>query len=225
MNSERELFRSIYTSYRPVLLMVAAKKNIPVDDRDDIVQDTFVKFFKYYNPEWNESQIKGMLVKILNWCYVDSLRRQSCRPVTYIDPARIESGEILAVATEKHDPQNMILKAEENQNVVDALSKIKPELSEAIVKLAIQERPVSEVSEELGVSEGTCRTRLSRGRSQMREIVYGNDFKDRKSGGKGNDRKSANPKPEKKFSGLKRFCGKDEKSARPPDSSGLPDRI
>lgn len=175
MNSENEVFRSIYTCYRPVLLMVAAKKSIPADDRDDVVQDTFVKFFKYYQSDWSERKIGWMLIKFLDWCYVDSIRRQNCRPITYMDPAQIESGVILSVVTEKNDPQNMILKAEENQDVVDALKKIKPELSEAIVKLAIEERPVEEVSEELGITEAACRTRLSRGRSQMREIVYGSD--------------------------------------------------
>ncbi len=207
MNSDNEVLRSIYINYRPVLQIIAARKGIPVDDREDIIQDTFMKFCRYYEPDWCENQIRGMLIKIFNWCYVDSLRRQSCRPITYMDPARIESGEILGLATDKHNPQTMILKAEENQEVVNALNAIKPELSEAIVKLAIEEQSVDKVSEELGISEGTCRTRLSRGRSRMREIIYGKDSDKRKS------------RDQKKLS------INEENTAGPPDSSGLPGSV
>ncbi|MBP3384832.1 MAG: sigma-70 family RNA polymerase sigma factor [Firmicutes bacterium] len=189
-----------------------------MDDREDLIQETFAKYFASYSkksPDWSEVQIRSALITIFKNCYVDYVRKLSSRPVTYVDPVQIESGEVSASHLVGNDPQNMILEEQEHQDVMDALDKMKPEWSEIIKKLVIEDRPVEEVSEELGISKEACRTRLCRARDKLRKMVN-----------RGAPEKTSDPKkPKRKKSERKAAKCEDNTIARAPDSSGIPGSI
>lgn len=211
MNSyDEQLSCSIYLRYVQVLRIMAGYMNVPVDDREDLIQETFARYFASYSKqsqEWSEFQIKGMVVTIFRNCYNDYVRRMSRRPVTYLEPERFERGDLSSENLVGKDPQNVILEEQEHQDIIDALDKMKPEWSEIIKKLVIEERTVADVSEELGISKEACRTRLCRAREMLRKMM------DR--------REPEKMKPEQKP--LKRTAQcEDKKIAREPEASGLP---
>ena len=219
MNSDNEqLSCSIYLRYVSALQVMAGSMRVPVDDREDLIQETFAKYFASYSkksPDWSEVQIRSALITIFKNCYVDYVRKLSSRPVTYVDPVQIESGEVSASHLVGNDPQNMILEEQEHQDVMDALDKMKPEWLEIIKKLVIEDRPVEEVSEELGISKEACRTRLCRARDKLRKMVN-----------RGAPEKTSDPKkPKRKKSERKAAKCEDNTIARAPDSSGIPGSI
>ena len=220
MNSDNEqLSCSIYLRYVSALQVMAGSMRVPVDDREDLIQETFAKYFATYSeksPGWSEVQIRGALITIFRNCYVDYVRKLSSRPVTYVDPVQIESGEVSASHLVGNDPQNMILEEQEHRDVMDALDKMKPEWSEIIKKLVIEDRPVEEVSEELGISKEACRTRLCRARVKLRNMM---------NRGKPDKKKSEPSKLNRKKSERKTAKHEDNTIARAPDSSGIPGSI
>ncbi|MGN0158660.1 MAG: RNA polymerase sigma factor [Brotaphodocola sp.] len=224
ISDNEQLSCSIYLRYVSALHMMAGSMGIPVDDREDLIQETFAKYFASYSEEsttWSDVQIKGALIKIFKNCYVDYLRKLSSRPVTYVDPVQIESGEVSSDNLVGSDPQNMILEEQEHQDVMDALNKMKPEWSEIIKKLVIEDRPVEEVSEELGISKEACRTRLCRARENLRKLMDRQGPEGKEAGSKGIGRKKS------KWRTPKRNTAKceDNTIARAPDSSGIPGSI
>ena len=63
----KELLRELYETYQKALRLAAFGKKVPECEVDDIIQDTFVAFMDNYGdrfPDWNDAQIKGMLMKI-----------------------------------------------------------------------------------------------------------------------------------------------------------------
>ena len=47
MDSEDKLFRDIYNTYMPWLRMIATNKKIPLDEIDDLIQDTFAAYYSH----------------------------------------------------------------------------------------------------------------------------------------------------------------------------------
>ena len=173
MNSDHELFRSIYVQYRPLLRTAARRKGIPYDELDDIVQETFVSYYSRYPLDWSECQIRGMLMKILKCRCIDYLRKQSRIALTYLDPVHIEDGDMDTEKIEEKDTLDVVLEEQKHQKIVDVLSGMKPDWLEVFIKLTIEGRSVVEVSRELGITESTCRARLSRAHRYLRKQLSG----------------------------------------------------
>lgn len=184
MNSyDEQLSCSIYLRYVKALRIMAGYMNVPINDQEDLIQETFARYFASYSEEsqeWSEFQIKAMLVTIFRNCYSDYIRQMSRRPVTYLDPTEFERDELSFKNLVGKDPQNVILEEQEHQDVMDALDKMKPEWSEIIRKLVIEDRTVADVSEELGISKEACRTRLCRAREMLRKMMNRRDLKSSK---------------------------------------------
>lgn len=205
---------SIYLRYVQVLRIMARKMVIPVDDIEDLIQETFAKYFASYSEEskeWSEIQIKSVLIKIFKNSYIDYVRKSSVRPVTYIDPAQIENGEVSSENLVGKDPQTVILERQEYQDIMELLDNLKPEWSEIMKKLVIEGRSVEEVSAELGISKEACRTRLCRARERLRFLM------NRRKPVKKSKRKTCKPQSVTE--------SESEIGVRVPELSGIPEHI
>lgn len=196
MNSDQELFRSIYVHYRPLLLVAAKRNGIPYDELDDIVQETFTSYYSHYPLDWSECQIRGMLMKILKCRCIDYLRRQNRLPLTYLDPIDLEEGELKTTdKMEEKDALEIVLEEQRHQKIKDVLGKLKPDWSEVFIKLMIEGRSVADVSRELGITESACRARLSRANQYLRTQLQGYEPKVMQRREK-NEKKISPEKPE-----------------------------
>lgn len=171
MDSVNERFRSIYNNYMPLLRVIAKRRGIPYDEIDDIVQETFVSFYSHYMetlPEMTDEAVKRTLSTIIRNRSIDYLRRKSTHPVDYFDPAMIQA-QRLGMDCDRDETLHILLETHEYQDVIEALTKMKRDWAEIFMLLAIEERPVQEVSKQLGISKEACRTRLARARKHLRK--------------------------------------------------------
>ena len=61
MISEEELiFEKIYTDYQCVLRQYARVFMVPVDEIDDVIQETFIEYFRRYKYTWSTTYKKGL---------------------------------------------------------------------------------------------------------------------------------------------------------------------
>lgn len=170
MNSVNEQFRSIYISYMPLLSVIARRRGIPDDEIEDIVQEAFASFYSHYAeklPEMPEKDVKRLLTAILRNGCNDYFRRMSTHPIEYLDPILVQEQKFNH--EDRNEALHILLEAKEYHDVMEKLSGMKRDWAEIFLLLAIEERPVKEVSERLGISEDACRTRLSRARKYLRK--------------------------------------------------------
>ena len=169
--SEEEQFGAFFKRYMPLVRIVAKNKDIPVDEIDDFVQDTFAAYFFHYPIDWPEGQVKATLSKIVRNLCVDYYRKQEARPVTYYDPATIQ--ELICWRSQKYGRDNLsiFLEHQELEEVIHALSEMREDWVQVIMLNIIEGRPMSEVSEILDISSDACRARLSRGRKHLRKVL------------------------------------------------------
>ncbi len=171
MYTEDELFRSIYKAHMPMLHMIAQKRGIPVDDIEDLIQDTFAAYYSHYPLTWNEYKIKAMLARIMKNRCVDYLRRRECRPIVYYDPTMAGSEVLLTEDLIDRDSLSVLMERQEFRAVMEALSSMRGDWREVLWMHVIEGRPMAEIGEILGISEAACRTRLCRGRKCLKAML------------------------------------------------------
>lgn len=170
MNSGDEAFCSMYKHYLPLLKIIAAKK-VPADDVEDIVQDVFVSYFTHYSPDKPESEVGPLLVKMTYNRCADYNRKRLNHPVSYYDPALMWEDAFMTDEVCDRDGLSVLLEKQEYKRVFDFLDVMKKDWSQIFRLYVLEERSVSEISKIVGISEGACRARLSRGRKFLRDYL------------------------------------------------------
>ncbi len=134
---------------------------------EEVAQDTFVALWRRpgaFDPE--RGTLLAFLLGVTRNKAVDLVRKE--------ESARRMTASLLAEAeaTSKHPPANEeMVEAERRQDVKDALSRLSEVQREAIVLAYFGGRTYREVAEELGIPEGTAKTRLRDGLTRLRELM------------------------------------------------------
>ena len=186
MESQEELFRSIYMRYLPLVRIIARKYLIPEDDMDDVAQDVFAAFYRTYELDKPDDENRRLLTRISNNCCLNYKRKQRTHPEISCDPGMILD-ELHSDSFLSNDSLTILLKKQEYERVARALGSLKREWADVFRLHVIEGRPMAQVAEILGVTESTCRMRLSRGREHLRAMFQkqreaderlGNNFPD-----------------------------------------------
>lgn len=174
MNSydDQLLCEGIYNDFQGVLRRMAISFHIPAADVDDLVQETFISYFDHYSLNWNQSQKKAALVKILRRKTIDYHRKYG-----KYDMVSLDDTENIIPETEFHvsqpsaDPANIILSDASFKHIVQEIENLKPEWRELAVLYFIEQCTISEICEILNISKPVCCTRLYRIRCHLKETL------------------------------------------------------
>nr|WP_281256254.1 RNA polymerase sigma factor SigE [Phycicoccus duodecadis] len=136
-----------------------------VHDAEDLTQDVFVRVFRSLHT-YQPGTFEGWLHRITTNVFLDKMRRkQRIRFDALSDesaarlPSRDRSPEVTYEETHLDD---------DVQRALDALS---PDFRAAVVLCDIEGLSYEEVAATLGIKLGTVRSRIHRGRSQLREAL------------------------------------------------------
>jgi RNA polymerase sigma-70 factor (ECF subfamily) len=137
---------------------------------EDAAQEAFISAFRHLQ-RFRGGSFRSWLFRIgANACY-DEMRRRKARPAISLDrpPAEGEhphdtpdQGVTLDERMEQHELAGVIQQA---------LSELPAEQRLAVILCDIQGFEYSEIAETMGVSLGTVKSRISRGRSRLLELL------------------------------------------------------
>jgi RNA polymerase sigma-70 factor, ECF subfamily len=174
-NSERERLGSEIMIYLDHLYRVAFYLAKNEEDAHDCVQETCARALNAHRQFTSGTNLKAWLTRILYNFFFDSLARHK-RTVS-VDELSGEAGqkrdywEILA--TEEAGPEKRLLQQELSVKVNEALKKIPAEFRAPIVLVDMGEFSYQEAAEILNCPIGTVRSRLSRGRKLLENLMGG----------------------------------------------------
>jgi RNA polymerase sigma-70 factor, ECF subfamily len=136
-------------------------------DRDrasDLVQETFLRAFRFFSQFEPGTNCRAWLLTILHNSFRNQYRagRRERGQVDIDDPgAAREATEASGVDS---DPQALVLSGRMDQEIVQAIGELPETFRSAIVAVDLQELTYEEGARVLGCPVGTVRSRLSRGR-------------------------------------------------------------
>jgi RNA polymerase sigma-70 factor (ECF subfamily) len=134
------------------------------DEAEDLAQDIFLKLFKSLKTFDRRANFSTWLISVSRNLCIDhyrSMRREHevvTHDVDVVSLARPSALDSPQMALERRD-RVALLRA--------ALDKLAPSLRTAVMLRDIQELSYHEIAEKLGVPEGTVKSRINRGRTEL----------------------------------------------------------
>lgn len=134
-------------------------------DAEDLTQEVFVRVFRSLS-SYAPGTFEGWLHRITVNLFLDSVRRKQ----------RIRFD---ALADDAHDrlpgseagPERAFEHGNLDYDVQDALNRLPPDFRAAVVLCDIEGLSYEEIAATLGIKLGTVRSRIHRGRAQLRELL------------------------------------------------------
>ena len=134
-------------------------------DAEDLTQDVFVRVFRSLH-RFQPGTFEGWLHRITTNLFLDGARR---RQKIRFDGMTDGSEERLPSSWPT--PSEQLADADLDHDVAAALAALSPEFRAAVVLCDIEGLSYEEISEVLDVKIGTVRSRIHRGRSQLRAAL------------------------------------------------------
>src|ERR687890_686721 len=134
-------------------------------DAEDLTQEVFVRVFRSLS-SYTPGTFEGWLHRITTNLFLDSVRRK--KRVRF-DPLGEDAHE--RVAGREPDPSRVYEDTHLDDDVQAALDALSPEFRAAVVLCDIEGLSYEEVAATLGIKLGTVRSRIHRGRSQLRDAL------------------------------------------------------
>lgn len=132
-------------------------------DAEDLTQEVFIKAYRSIH-QFQPGTLTGWLNRITTNLFLDGARKRSKVKLDALDePAQLPG----TAAT----PDEIVNDADLDYDVARAMSQLKPQLRAAVVLCDIEGLTYEEVAAVLDVKVGTVRSRIHRGRSQLREAL------------------------------------------------------
>lgn len=132
-------------------------------DAEDLTQDVFVRIFRAL-PTFTPGNFEAWIHRITTNLFLDGARRRQRIRFDALDP---EAGERLADPAA--GPEERYHLTNLDGDVRAALLALRPEFRAAVVLADIEGLPYEEVAAALDIKLGTVRSRIHRGRAQLRE--------------------------------------------------------
>jgi RNA polymerase sigma factor (sigma-70 family) len=170
-------FNALVVIYQRQLYNVCYRTLGNSEDAADATQDALLSAFrglKSFNGP--ASGLRGWLLRIaVNACY-DQLRRRQRRPADSLDALRSsdpdqESSVADRLADPGLGPEQHSLGAETARNIQDAIDRLPPDQRLTVVLCDVQGLSYDEVAQAMSVELGTVKSRLSRARAQLRDLL------------------------------------------------------
>lgn len=143
------------------------------EDAKDATQEAFIKIYKSLSKFKLQSSFSTWMYRIIHNTCLDILRKRKRRrelPMETKNSSGTEGYEI-PVEDAGEGPEALLDYAFLKEEVKRGISKLPEEYQGVVVLRDIEDLSYEEISEVLGISQGTVKSRLNRGRKQLRSYL------------------------------------------------------
>lgn len=166
------LFENEMMPHIDALYRFAYKLTGDEDDANDLVQDTYLKAFRFLNSYEKGSNAKAWLFRILKNSFINKYRKVSKEPnkVDY-DEAENFLNTGLSAYSASIDGRDKLFRGMIGDEVARALGALPVDFKTVIILCDIEEFTYEEISKIVDIPIGTVRSRLHRARKMLREML------------------------------------------------------
>lgn len=177
VQGDMEAFNQIVLAYQERVFNLAYRIMGQSQVAEDVTQEAFLNAFLKLHTYRGGSFISWLLRIASNLCY-DHIRRDKSRPTVPLDPLNADGEEMEAASWMEDDSPSPAAVAEKNEfwdEIQHLLNRLSPGYRNAVILVDIQEMDYTEAAAAMGVSLGTMKSRLVRGRLKLREMLMGRE--------------------------------------------------
>lgn len=139
-------------------------------EAEDLVQETCLRAFRFFDKFEPGTNCKAWLLSILRNLFINRYRQKRAKP-EMVDWEKIDQAYDLMVdraqSEEKNNPESLFFSQLMDHEVTEALKDLPEEFRTAITLVDIEELSYEEAAKVMECAIGTIRSRLSRGRRML----------------------------------------------------------
>jgi len=168
LDFEREALPHMDALYNFALRMTADP-----DEADDLVQETYLKAYRFFDKFEQGTNCKAWLFRIMKNSFINIYRRSSKEPdkVDYHDVEEFYHS-IRAESTDPNDLEEKIFSNIFDDDVTTALESLPEEFRTVVILCDIEGFTYEEIADFVECPIGTVRSRLHRGRKMLRTQLF-----------------------------------------------------
>jgi len=178
MNTVAEPRKWDFTSgalpYRDQLFKSALRMTRSVEDAEDLIQETYLKAYKYYARFSEGTNFKAWLFKIMKNTFINSYRKKKLQPPK-IDFDDVQEGleETLLDAAQEasRNPEAGVISTEIDHDVRQTLMDLPHDYKMVVLLADLEGFSYKEIADILEVPVGTVMSRLYRGRRMLERTL------------------------------------------------------
>ncbi len=170
-------WQEIVQQYNRRIYNICYRFSGSTDDAADLTQEVFIKIYRTLSTfDGSRAAFMTWVTTVTRNLLVDHFRKGKYDRVTdSLDatPGNQEDG--LSIADQLEDqrsgPEQRVQSQETQKMVQAALQKLSPELREAVILRDLQDFDYKEIAKVLNVPEGTVKSRINRGRTELARLL------------------------------------------------------
>ncbi|MGQ9778638.1 MAG: sigma-70 family RNA polymerase sigma factor [Bacillota bacterium] len=143
------------------------------EEAEDLLQESLLRAFRSFNRFTPGTAFDRWVYRIIYHLFVDGYRHRRRSPISLTsldEPIQSEENEMIReVPDARDDPEEAALTGEFYEELKRALSALPPEFRTAVALCDVQGLSYEEIAQIMNCSIGTVRSRIHRGRRQLRE--------------------------------------------------------
>lgn len=158
-------------------------------DAEDLVAESVTKAWSAFHTLEDRSRSRSWMFRILHNCFVSDYRKKSVRPVEIgyreasygnQDHEEHEEHEIASLLIEQPDdfllwwanPEREFANNLLGRDIMSAIEKLPESFRATVLLISVENLSYDEAAEVLGVSPGTIRSRMNRGRTLLQKALW-----------------------------------------------------
>ncbi len=168
LSGDQTAWEEIVRQHRRKVFNIAYKFTGRHDEAEDLTQDVFLRLFKSLHTFDRRANFQTWLVSVSRNLCIDHYR--SVRKERETIDRDVDAGELTPAAPGQNAYQ-ALEQADRVELLRKAMAELPPSLREAVVKRDIQEMSYQEIADQLNLPEGTVKSRINRGRTELARQV------------------------------------------------------
>ena len=159
--------------HKDILFNFALRTTGNADDAKDLLQETFMKAFRFWDKYEKGTNIRAWLFRIMKNSYINRYRKETREPgmVDYDDVENFYDS-IRDDSTDSNDLQKRMYSNMLSDEVISALQSLPEDFRTVLILCDIEQLTYEEISDFLNCPIGTVRSRLHRGRKMLEEKLH-----------------------------------------------------
>ncbi|MCE5313418.1 MAG: sigma-70 family RNA polymerase sigma factor [Armatimonadota bacterium] len=179
-SNDRKDFDALVQRYHKQAYNIAYRMAGNHADAEDLVQEAFIRAFRFFGQYRRELPFDSWLYKIMSNVFIDKLRRKPKAMIRSLDqPVATSEGEVqFDVADTAEGPEDAVLSREMDSRIQAALDTLPEVFRLTVIYADIEGLSYEEIAEATDTNIGTVRSRLHRGRRLLRNKLksYASQF-------------------------------------------------
>ncbi len=179
-NNSRKEFEDIAMEHVDSLYSMAMRLVFNKEEAEDLVQETYLKAYRFFNTFQKGTNIKAWLFKILRNTFINKYRKTANSPgeIFYEDVESVNSNLAYKQENDAGERADTLeSKCSELGNLMEddvkhAIDSLPVEYKEAILLSDVEELSYNEIAEITNVPIGTVKSRLNRARKMLQKSLW-----------------------------------------------------